>query len=305
MIKRNRLVALFDILGFASRLQTDDLATIRRELRLFIRTIRSEAFTNSAQNVTPENDDNLDTARFVFDSVILISHDVKNPRNVHNFVFACIRLLELGFLHRFPFRGSIALGDVFSDDETGLILGPQLPDLRDAERMQQWSGCFLHPSAGTIAFNSLCGERDYKQRASAPNGWQPLHLLDVPLKPEYVSLAPCSRWCLNWIYLVDQKAIQPGLEYLRGDPEKYANTKRYVEYVQGLPHNLTRPIDGKGVPPGTMIKTLNSRFGFRAKFVNQKGEAVAMPACTIHWTISSLDSDYAAKGEAKLPGVSP
>src|SRR4051812_18163010 len=85
-MKSNRLVALFDILGFGNRLQTDSLASIRRDLRLFIRTIRSEAFTNTSPSIAPENDDNLDTARFVFDSVLLISHEVSNPRSIHNFV---------------------------------------------------------------------------------------------------------------------------------------------------------------------------------------------------------------------------
>jgi hypothetical protein len=300
MIKRNRLVALFDILGFTSRLNTDDLASIRKELRLFIRTIRSEAFTNTARNNPAADIDNLEVARFVFDSVVLISHNINDSRNVHNFVFACIRLLELGFVYRFPFRGSIALGDVFTDEETGLILGPQLATLRDAERMQDWSGCFLHPPAAVVACESIIGTKDFDRTTRTPGAGQPLHLLEVPLKKEFEGLKPFRRWCLNWAYLLDQRTIKPSLEYLQADAQKHVNTKRYVDYVRSLPNNLTPPVDGAGVPPGTMAKFLASRWGLRLLFVNQNGEGVKMPGGTLHWEVRSVDSDFSEGGADKL-----
>ena len=97
MIKSQRLVALFDILGFGTRLKEKPLWATRHEIRELIRIIRSRAFTTQPQPGVAHDRDNVEHARFVFDSVLLISADTSELRNIHNFVFACIGMLELGF----------------------------------------------------------------------------------------------------------------------------------------------------------------------------------------------------------------
>ena len=299
MIKQKRLVALFDILGFGTRLKTDPLAQVRRHLRFFIRDIRTQALTNSSPNIQPEDDDNLESARFVFDSVLLVSHPIDNPRHVHNFIFACISLLESGFKHRFPFRGSITLSDIFSDEETGLVIGDQFPELRDAEAMQEWSGCFIHPRAFDVVFNAVIGKMDIEKKKSQPVGSDAFHWLEVPIKNEFKRWRPLHAWCLNWAYLLEEKALFPGLNYMEKDAIKHSNTKIYLEHIRSLPNDLT-PLEG-AVPKGTKIKTIKSRQGFRAKFVDTQGNWVPMQAgAKLHYSIVSEKAHPIEEGDIIL-----
>jgi hypothetical protein len=289
VIKQNRLVALFDILGFGTRLKTDPLAQVRRQLRLLIREIRSQALTNSSSNIQPEDDDNLESARFVFDSVLLVSHPTDNARHVHNFIFACILLLEFGFKHRFPFRGSMIVSDVFSDEETGLMIGNQFPELRDAEQMQQWSGCFIHPRAIDLVIDAVMGKLDIERKKTEPVASDAFHWLEVPIKDEFKKWRPLNAWCLNWAYLLEERDLAPSLKYMEKDMVKRVNTEAYLKKIRALPNDLTL-LKGS-VPKGTMIKTIKSRQGFRAGFVDEAGNGVAMPAgAKLRWTVVSKDS---------------
>lgn len=299
MIKHKRLVALFDILGFGTRLKNEPLANLRRHLRSFIRKIRSESLTNTASHINPEDEENLETARFVFDSVLLVSHDTSVLKHVGNFVFACRSLLELGFVNRFPFRGSIAVGEVFNDDETGLLLSNCFPVLRDSEKIQDWTGCFVHPSAADLVMNAMAGLEGAESDKHQPMGWHACHWFDVPIKTDSQKSGPGKAWCLNWPFMIDRQILASSLSYLQGDPSKYCHTKAYIDWVQSLPAGLEASSGGP-VPPGTFAKTLHSRHAMRIAFVDGHGNAVKMPACTMHWEIRG-EKGFQETGAAKIP----
>jgi hypothetical protein len=299
VIKRRRLVALFDILGFGTKLKNESLALIRRQLRQFIRAIRSQALTNSTTNIEPEHDDNLESARFVFDSVLLVSHPTEDSRHVHNFIFACISLLEFGFKHRFPFRGSIVLSDVFVDEETGLIIGDQFPELRDAEQMQEWSGCFIHPNASDLAFASVIGNVDPAEKKRSPVASDAFHWLEVPVKDAFAKWRPLNAWCLNWAYLLDERAVAQGLRYLGKDVSKHTNTEQYLRRIRSLPNDLT-VLEG-AVPKGTLIKTIKSRHGFRAGFVDGRGNSVGLQKSKLHFSVVAPNSEVVEERDVHFP----
>ena len=50
---------------------------------------------------------NFEFARFISDSLILISHPTSDIYNVNNFLMAISRLLSLSFQEKFPLRGAI------------------------------------------------------------------------------------------------------------------------------------------------------------------------------------------------------
>jgi hypothetical protein len=292
MIKRNRLVALFDILGFGSRLKHEKLADLRRLLRSFIRTIRSEAITSTATNLTAEDDDNLESARFVFDSVVLISHDITASQNTQKFIYACIQLLEFGFIYNLPFRGSITLGDVFTDEETGLVLSDQFPELRDAEQMQQWMGCFIHSRATEALAEGIFDASGPEALKHSPLASHVLHWFEVPIKEAFRQFRPLHAWCLNWVQMIDHQAIEPGLKYLRNDNEKALNTEAFVEHILALDRRFSL-LGGNGVPEGAMMKMLQSKGAFRAKCIDQGGNGIPVEG-TFQYTLISSDG---AEGE--------
>lgn len=299
MIKKQRLIALFDILGFGSRLKSEPLADLRRQLRTLIRSIRSEAVTNIATNMPSEDDDNLESARFVFDSVVLVSLPLDDPRNAQKFVYACIRMLEIGFVHRLPFRGSITIGDLFTDEETGLLLGDQFPELRDAEQMQDWVGCFIHTQAIDAVFTGL-GSDSKERLQSEPTASHAIIWHDVPIKKSFERFAPLKAWCLNWVQMLDTDAIPIGFDYLQADPVKHQQTKRFLDYVCTLPRRL-QPIVGKNVPEGTMMKTIQSKGVFRAQAIDVNGNTLRLSG-TLQYTIHNEGDDIPCEqGTYKLP----
>lgn len=288
MIKRQRLVGLFDILGFSTRLKTYELPQVRRHLRALIRAIRTQALTNSLPNIPADDDDHLESARFVFDSVLLVSHPTKDRRHVHDFIFASIALLEFGFKHHCPFRGSITLSDVFIDEETGLVIGDQFPELRDAEKMQEWSGCFIHPKASSLVFDSIMGNIEYKKKKRFPSGSDAFHWLEVPIKDSSAKWRPLNAWCLNWAHLLEERVLPVGLRYMEKQALKLANTQRYLTYVRSLPNDLI-PVKGS-VPKGTMVKAIKSRYGFRTVLVDKMGNAVPIRSGKLKFAVASGDS---------------
>ena len=284
MIKKRRLVALFDILGFGQRLQTDSLTKVQRELRRLIRQIRSKSATESATNDKDGDDDNLEHVRFAFDSVVLVSLDTAEGRNVHKFIFACVALLELGFKHSFPLRGSITLSDVFVDEETGLLLGDQFPQLRDGEAMQEWTGCFVHPPAEEMIYREITGSVPIEEKKLNPDGCDPLIWSEVPLKPAFASRSPMHAWCVNWGYFLSASQIERGLAFMAPVLSKRQHTERFLARIHGLTSDA-QLLEGP-VPPGTYIKTLRSRYGMVVRFVDKAGNPVPMPAATLRYTVS-------------------
>lgn len=287
MIQQSRLIGLFDILGFSTRLKAAGLAQVRRRLRALIRAIRTQALTNSSPNIQPEDDDNLESARFIFDSVLLVSNPTNELRHVHNFIFASISLLEFGFNHHFPFRGSITLSDIFSDEETGVIIGDQFPELRDAEKMQEWSGCFIHPKACDLVFDSIMGNIDPEEKKRSPLGSDAFHWLKVPIKDSFARWRPLNAWCLNWASLLEEKALPVGLRYMKKQAAKLANTKQYLAHIRSLPNDLI-PVKGS-VPKGTMVKAIKSRYGFRTVLVDKTGNAVPIRSGKLKFAVASGD----------------
>lgn len=279
-MRPGRLVALFDILGFGHRLKHEPLLVVRHKIRELIRQIRTKVLTDTAAGAQPGSNDNVDLARFVFDSVLLVSDDVQDIRVVHNFIFASLYLLEMGFLENFPFRGSIAMCDVVSDEETGLVIGTAFPELRDAEQMQQWAGCFIHSSAEAVVLNAIFGAKSMEARRRVPSGADVLHWLEVPIKNQYQR--PFYAWCLNWAGFLDGRRIPKALDYLKGDAAKHSTTDAYVRHIRSLPCELT-PLKGPQVPANTFVKAMKARCGFRAAFVDREGNGVHLPGHTIQW----------------------
>lgn len=280
MIKTERLIALFDILGFAGRLKTIPLNELQRSLRNFTRMIRFESLSNIGPYTKNLDLDNVEVARFVFDSLLLVSNELSASASIQNFLLAVISLLEIGFRNLLPFRGSIAKGSVFVDDENGLIMSDQLGELRDGEQLQQWSGCFVHSSAESSIAAAVFGEDGIDRYRSHPQAEHPIFWYNIPVKPACPQ--PYRRWCLNWGYLSDRPSLHRGLEYLRSDPPKYENTSKFLRWLETLP-NKSREVPPPA-PAGVFTRHIIMRGATKVVLVDRNGHRTTLPPGTVDLT---------------------
>lgn len=263
---RNRLIGFFDILGFGQSLCNESLPNLHARFGKFVDFANAHVFssqTSSRDGTGKDVRSNFEKTLIAFDSILLVSQHVEDVKNIGNFIFACLLLLERAFQDRFPLRGCIGLGDFLDDPDRRVFLSSALPGLLSGEKRQKWTGAYLTAEASALALPGLFGKTEARTRNS------PLVAYAIPVE----NSGDEERWCLNWPCFVDESILQENLQFL--EAEKLANTKAFLDHIGGLPDD-TRPLDGS-MAPAVRAKVMAIRSGFRIKFLDAAGRGVDPP----------------------------
>lgn len=267
-----RLLAFFDILGFSHRLETMHASELHALYASLIDEAQDTVFepVKSAHPKGPKRTPNFDRARFLFDSVVLVSRDLAVgdwKRTVTDFVGACVLLMEKSFGLALPLRGCIGFGDYLEDAERGIFLSRAFANMVRAEKRQAWSGCYVLPEAEDRVMQSVLLDM---ASPSAVNGGAFLLRYPVPM----TGSAPEEHWCLNWVYCLAKSELEAGMAFLNA--EKGANTAAFVQWtneVEPWTHELSdvyRPAVG--------IKVAMSACSLRVRFFDAQNESVDPPS---------------------------
>lgn len=272
MYLENRLIAMLDVLGFASRIETRQaLQATTSTYAGLIASARAHMFEPKAIPGSPgAPEPNFEFGQFVFDTLVLVSYPVE-IKSAYRFIFATTLLMEKFFERSFPLRGAMGIGDFTSNEESGLFLSNAFKRLKMEEDNQRWSGCTVLPEAEDIVVPFLLGLADpHLQPRSSP-----LHYVPVPTKRSVDG--PQRRWCLNWSYFLPPSAIEEGLRQMEGDDDKQTNTREYLSRLDGLVDDTQRL--APDFMPATIMKVMKARSGMRVKFEDDQGQGVN-PGCS-------------------------
>lgn len=72
-------------------------------------------------------------------------------------------------------------------------------------------------------------------------------------------------WCLNWSYFLKRDALMEGLNSLKGDQKKFAQTESYIKYLQSLPDDSQTLSDD--FAPAKVVKCMKARSGAHVAFL--------------------------------------
>lgn len=159
LVLDNRLIAFLDVLGFASRMDNETAVNVVKEYGKFIADADKTVF--NPPNMLSDDVDrvsNFATSKFVFDSIVLVSHPIDDPKNICNFILAIIQLMESGLLNNLPLRGAISLGSYVEDRANGVFVSPEFKRLHFEEQRLQWAGCCVLDNAADTVLKGLHGQ---------------------------------------------------------------------------------------------------------------------------------------------------
>lgn len=139
---KNRLLAFFDILGFKEEhLRKKDLDTLYCEYSSFINKANKSIF-GDIRTIYGENTvSNFNKSIIFSDSILLISYDIEDIKNINKFLLGCITLMQEAINHSFVLRGAIGYGEAIYDEEKNIFLSKEFAELYSQEGKQNWAGC--------------------------------------------------------------------------------------------------------------------------------------------------------------------
>lgn len=243
-IFNDRLIAFLDVLGFGNRMQNESTISLVQEYAKFIEDADKRVF--SPPNILAKEHtlvSNFATSKFVFDSIVLVSHPLDDTTNICNFIMATIELMESGFINNLPLRGAISLGSYVEDTTNGIFISPEFKVLHAEEQRLQWAGCCILDNAADIIIKGTLGHAvpsEYNKRHL------PLVYYPVPIKNEDGSTSYISRWALNWTYFLSSTRLEKVLDYLI-EPKK-SETAKFVKHLDSLPGQDRQLIQGHKPP---------------------------------------------------------
>ena len=265
-VLENRLIAFLDVLGFSARLEAEAPADVVALYCTFIDEANTKIFHQVNELHQTAAVSNFAASKFVFDSVVLVSHPIDEPRNVSNFVFAATLLLERGFTTKFPLRGAISLGDYVESIDHGVFVSPDFKSLFASEQNLDWSGCCILQKAETVVLSSLHGSVIHPQSTRRNH---PVVHCAIPIKSEKQKTELQDKlWALNWCYMLTDHEIKQGLEHLI--PAKRTPTAEFVNHVQSLTGTKRDAVTGHHPP--LYMRNMPSTTQFRIRFTNQNDE---------------------------------
>jgi hypothetical protein len=176
---KNRLIAFFDVLGFAKLLETKDIDELHNLYKKFIQEIKSEVFQpqETMKGSQEPKVFNFEKSIVFSDSIILISKEITNIKNINNFILSCISLMDKSTTNDFPLRGAIGKGDFIYDDEDDIFLSSDFAKIYKFEGQQEWCGCSILEDIQDIITNAMYGISKINNKQSLP-----LLKYNVPLK---------------------------------------------------------------------------------------------------------------------------
>lgn len=278
MYFENRIVAMFDVLGFAGTIR--DRASLERttlEYSKLIADAKHHMFSPTPTRGSPKPEPNFEHGQFVFDTLVLVSFPI-DMNAACRFVFATEHLMGLFFGRRYPLRGSIGIGDYCFDDRSGIFLSNVFKQLDVDGSNQQWSGCAILPDAEMIV-GLVLGKPDPGKLCQS----SPLHKTSIPVKSGPVE----HRWCVNWSYFLSPSELGAGLAHMSGDGQKLDNTRAYLDFLRGLRDD--RQQLSKEFAPAKTFKVMNSTCISNLKFEDENGNGVE-PGCNFRLDFKTTGS---------------
>lgn len=268
----NRLIAFLDVLGFSRLLTSIPIEEVYRKYSAYIDEAKTKTFYESTGDKTGRT--NFAFARFMSDSLVVVSNDISDVYNVNNFIAAISYLLEIGFTSNLPLRGAIGKGSFINDEERNIYLSERLPELVRLEGSQEWSGCVIVKSAEETVLESLLGVKNRNDFEKLRLRNLPIHLYDIPLKEGEKSLL-----ALNYLFFMTQKQIEDGITYLI-EPKK-TNMIKYFNFLKSL------PVEIQQLPteffPAKELKMMKTRSGIRIIFMDDTGNPCTPGVKELHW----------------------
>ena len=265
-VLENRLIAFLDVLGFSARLEAEAPADVVALYCTFIDEANTKIFHQVNELHQTAAVSNFAASKFVFDSVVLVSHPINDPHNVSNFVFAATLLLERGFTTKFPLRGAISLGDYVESIDHGVFVSPDFKSLFASEQNLDWSGCSILQKAETVVLSSLHGSAIHPESARRNH---PVVHCAVPIKNQKQKTALEEKlWALNWCYMLTDHEIGQGLEHLI--PAKRTPTAKFVSHVQSLAGTKRDAVTGH--QPPLYMRNMPSTTQCRIRFTDQNDQ---------------------------------
>ena len=259
----NRLIAFLDVLGFQSWMDKESTEDVVKMYGQFIADADKTVF--NPPNILPDADDlisNFASSKFVFDSIVLVSHPIEDANSICHFIMAIIQLMENGFTNNLPLRGAISLGNYVEDKANGIFVSSVFKTLHTEEQRLQWAGCCVLDEAIETVLTGLYGHSfstDSSQRHL------PLVYYPVPVKEIEGGITTISRWCLNWSYFLNSDQISKALDYLI-EP-KQSQTAKFVNFVEMLPGAYKQLIPGH-LPP-IYVRFMPTRGSCRILFTDE------------------------------------
>lgn len=165
----NRLIAMFDVLGFANQINDPaNLASVGNEYCRIIKIAKNHQIRNNLIEGKSDKITNFEVGEFVFDNIVIVSNEL-STQSISNFILSMTILMETFFENRFPLRGAISIGDYYADPECGIFLSNLFKRLSHAGDMQEWTGCVVLDEAEEVILNSIYGHgNQYLHNASSP-----------------------------------------------------------------------------------------------------------------------------------------
>lgn len=224
-VLENRLIAFLDVLGFRERMRRETPEKLIEIYGQFIKEANEQVFTDGAPPDIQECEGNFATTKFVFDSIVLVSHPITSSQNISKFILATIVLMEKAMQENLPLRGAITKSNFIEDPQNSLFVSEAFKDLSILESSIEFSGCcILNDAADEILAGINGGPLESNQDLKR----FPLVLFPVPLKEKKIS----QMWCLNWPHMFPRNKLQKSINYLV-EPKK-ENTQKFVDFVSEL-----------------------------------------------------------------------
>jgi hypothetical protein len=259
----NRLIAFLDVLGFRERMRRETPKKLIEIYGQFINEANEQVFTNEAPPDIQESEGNFATTKFVFDSIVLVSHPITSPQNISKFILATIVLMEKAMQENLPLRGTITKSNFIEDSKNNLFVSEAFKALSVLEASIEFSGCCI---LSDVADEVLAGINGGQIASDQDLKRFPLVFYPVPLKGQKVD----DMWCLNWSHMFPRNKLQGSIDYLI-EPKK-TNTQKFVDFVAGLRGEDKQIIEAFG--GAVFVKYMGTTNQCRLQFVDANEDPV-------------------------------
>jgi hypothetical protein len=244
---QNRLLAFFDILGFKEvHLRKKDLDTLYREYTDFIDKANRDIFGDVKTIYGEPSVSNFNKSIIFSDSILLISYDIDDNKNINKFLLSCVTLMQEAIKHGFILRGAIGYGEALYDEEKNIFLSKEFAELYVKESKQNWAGCgiFVNEEIKAKIVNAVFGNREingYQIWNTATNEllkqkvYQSHIRASSPILEYKIPTFNENYWCLNYLFTMDKNEIQKLWESLESEPKgKQCTTQKFYDYIFSL-----------------------------------------------------------------------
>lgn len=274
MYLEQRLIAMLDVLGFSSQIESREgiIDLLDTYTRMIAHARERILVARSTDDVNRDWDFHaFASAEFVFDTLVLVSLPL-DALNVGAFIGSTSSLMGYFGTNNLPLRGAIGIGDYASDEkgpDTRISVSTISKALSSAERQQQWSGCYIIPEYES----RVLGYVGQGAGLDAPSQSSALHRYRVPLKGN----KHMNAYCLNWVAGMSDERNRSLLLYMSGDLEKRHNTEAFIDFCRSLPRT-EYPLPPNFLPAVTAT-VIHSGPGVQLHFWDKDGRNATSIGC--------------------------